>query len=282
MQKNCSLRPFAGDLYQYTAPPTQFMDKSDFEDNGNTAVYWLSAAGVMINAHGVVILVDPVITVKAWEPVAISETGAELMTLPPISAEDVPKVDAVLYTHADDDHMGPMSLKLLAEKGTVFYGTEFTCSKMEEAGIAQESCVRVKPKDIFSIGDTEITVTPADHVGQFEFRFEDCCGYRVHTDDGTVYIPGDTVFLYDLIRYKDVDLSFIDFGTCESHLGKDGAVRLFNGLEKADFIAYHLGTFYGPTETWNNGDPNSAADMLNDINRLKLLAPGQKYILHKK
>ena len=44
---------------QAVAPKTVTMTKKDFEDQGNTRVYWLGSGGAMINDHGTVIMIDP-------------------------------------------------------------------------------------------------------------------------------------------------------------------------------------------------------------------------------
>ena len=38
---------------------TVTMTKKDFEDQGNTRVYWLGGGGAIINDHGTVIMIDP-------------------------------------------------------------------------------------------------------------------------------------------------------------------------------------------------------------------------------
>lgn len=46
---------------QAVAPKTVIMTKKDFEDQGNTRVYWLGGGGAMINDHGTVIMIDPLL-----------------------------------------------------------------------------------------------------------------------------------------------------------------------------------------------------------------------------
>lgn len=45
--------------YQAQPPETVPLPPEYYEDNGETAVYWLSSAGVLINSHGVNIMIDP-------------------------------------------------------------------------------------------------------------------------------------------------------------------------------------------------------------------------------
>ena len=46
---------------QAVAPKTVIMTKKDFEDQGNTRVYWLGGGGAMINDRGTVIMIDPLL-----------------------------------------------------------------------------------------------------------------------------------------------------------------------------------------------------------------------------
>src|SRR6266545_6964129 len=91
--------------YQARAPETIPLPPNYFEDAGETTVYWLSASGVLVNSHGYNIMIDPLLSILSDNP-AIGETAELLMTAPPIMATQVGKLDAVLYTHTDNDHLG--------------------------------------------------------------------------------------------------------------------------------------------------------------------------------
>ncbi len=83
--------------YQAQAPATIPLPPNYYEDGGETAVYWLSASGVLVNSHGFNIMIDPLLSIISDDP-AIGETAEMLMTAPPILATQVEKLDAVLYT----------------------------------------------------------------------------------------------------------------------------------------------------------------------------------------
>ena len=68
--------------------------KKDFEDQGNTRVYWLGGGGAMINDHGTVIMIDPL----------LEGFDMPLLIDMPIDVKDVPHVDAILVSHVDNDH----------------------------------------------------------------------------------------------------------------------------------------------------------------------------------
>lgn len=287
--------------YQFKTADTVQIAPETLKDNNETAVYWLSAAGVLINTHGTIILVDPCLVYTPGNP-PVNETGDELLVIPPISVEDLPKVDAVLYTHADCDHLGGVTLKALADKfpDLQFHGTLYTCfgkplpgtKPMAEYDVPKNRCIQHKVGETFFVGDVRITLTPADHSWHLDpdaafnasydpvsFTFGDCCGFRIETKDGIVWTPGDTRLLSDHFRMRDVDLCFFDAGNDGWHFGNDGIVRLFNRLPGTHFIYYHGGTVYAPEKAAFNGDPTKLTDRLNDPKRLHVLAPGEKYVL---
>src|SRR3954471_23434514 len=98
--------------YQASALETIPLPPNSFEDGGETAVYWLSASGILVNSHGLNIMIDPLLSTISDDP-AIGETAEMLMTAPPIMAAQVKKLDAVQYTHTDTDHLGPITAKEL-------------------------------------------------------------------------------------------------------------------------------------------------------------------------
>ena len=55
-------------------------------------------------------------------PPVLSSRFWRLLVSLPIEARDVPRLDAVLYTHADDDHFGASTAEALVETKTLFVG----------------------------------------------------------------------------------------------------------------------------------------------------------------
>jgi L-ascorbate metabolism protein UlaG (beta-lactamase superfamily) len=210
-----------------------------------------------------------------------------LMTAPPILATQVEKLDAVLYTHTDNDHLGPITAKELMNAGAQFHGTPYVIHELSRLGLPDGRGFSHKPGETFHLGNLEITLTPAFHPHQlfrtdFEsyFKLEDCCGYKIKTQDGVIWIPGDSILMNEHLQMKDIDLMFIDFSDNASHFGLDFSIGLANVLENAELIMYHFATFYGPDHDWCNADPSKAIPRLRHPERLHILAPGEKYVLH--
>lgn len=79
---------------QAMAPETQGLDAGAFGASELSTVWWLGMAGFLINARGTTVMIDPVLT------------GFDMPLLIdfPIAVQDVPRLDAVLITHSDNDH----------------------------------------------------------------------------------------------------------------------------------------------------------------------------------
>ena len=136
--------------YQAKAPKTIPLPPKYFEDGGETAVYWLSASGVLINSHGFNIMIDPLLSIISDDP-AIGETSEMLMTAPPIMATQVKKLDAVLYTHTDNDHLGPITAKKLMNTDAQFHGTPCVINELNRLGLPEGRGFSHKPGKTFGV-----------------------------------------------------------------------------------------------------------------------------------
>src|SRR5437879_12244867 len=90
---------------QVSAPPTIPLAPSFFAASHETTLAWLGASGFLINTHGTLVLLDPVITMHPERPGA-GETGHRLLVPLPIEAAHVPRLDVVCYSHSDGYHFG--------------------------------------------------------------------------------------------------------------------------------------------------------------------------------
>lgn len=271
---------------QYRAKDTVMMDSMCFADNGDTCVYWLGGAGVMLNTHGTVLLIDPVLGLKGTEPYTSELNALPLLDLPPILAEDIPRANGILYTHIDEDHMGRDTVRALNQKGFHFYGTPFTCDFLRTQSVPEERLHRCRVGGAVQIGSCDIHLTPCLHSWQLDhpemdwhYKYGDCCGFRITSCDGTIWIPGDSRLLKEHLEMGHVDLLFFDVSEDAWHFGLEGAVKLFNAYPEARKVLYHCGTFCAPEQACHNGDPNKILPRLESPGTLLICAPGEKIIL---
>lgn len=276
-------------VYQASAPATQLLTPEAFATRPDTAVYWLGSAGILINSRGTLVMIDPVIAHSQNVP-ELSETERALLVLLPIEAGDVPRLDALLYTHSDCDHLGHLSAAQLQDVCPAYHATAHVAGTLSSLGIAPEKITAHKIGETFYIKNLKVTLTVAHHSWQksrpdlYDWWYgpEDCCGFVVETPDGTLWAPGDSVLLKEHLQMKGIDLLFIDFSEDPYHFGLENAVRLANTLDDAELIVYHFGTYDAPDKLCFNADPQKAADKIKRPERLHLLAPGAQYLLKRR
>jgi L-ascorbate metabolism protein UlaG (beta-lactamase superfamily) len=283
---------------QCIAPVFQKISAKDFGSTGDTRLFWLGQGGFMLNVRGIIFLVDPLLVARPGNP-ALSETGLELFGPWPLAAEEIPRLDAVLYTHTDDDHLGPETAKLLMELDPVFIGTPFCKDRLQELGASPVRCLsgipqsgapkRGKNGNTFDMGGAKIELLPADHPWQLSapdkygpvFGPADCCGFKITTQDGVFVFPGDTRLMKHHIEMRGITILALDVSPDPYHLGLQGAVVLANSLKDALLVPYHYGTFRSGSPA-HSGDPEEVLGSIEGAERRsRILAPGQPLILRE-
>lgn len=276
------------DMKIVKAPTSVTIPLSAFDRRNDTAIYWLGSAGFLLNCRGTVILIDPVLTTQPGRD-DISETGLKMSIPYPIKAAEVCKADIILYTHPDNDHLGPDTASTLAKLNPHFIGPHTVFRKLANLGINPYAIETCRTGDRIEIGVAiTIEVTPADHPWQLQdpkrcgkpFRSGDCCGFILTTPDGRFFFPGDTRLMEEHLYIKDIDVLALDVSLCAYHLNHPGAIVLANSLPDALLIPIHYGTYDAPNKAAHCGDPADVfVHVTNAEKRARILAPGQPIIL---
>ena len=170
--------------YQAKAPKTQAFGEEAFEASGETTLRWLGMAGFLINSRGTTLMVDPL----------LGGFDMPIMIEMPLAAADVPRLDAILVTHSDNDHYSVPTCRDLAGVTRAYHSTKYVASLMKDEDLPGHGH---DIGDDFNVGPVRVEVTPADHAWQNEspaastrtFQLEDACGFWIETPDGNKY-PG--------------------------------------------------------------------------------------------
>jgi len=277
----------ACDRSQAVAPPTKAIPPEAFEVSAETALWWLTNAGFLINSRGTTLMLDPAISLSPDSP-ETHETGHRLLVPLPIEASQVPRLDAVLYTHTDEDHFAPETARRLARTGAVFAGPPPVARELSKLGLASDRIKVVRAGESFQAGPVEIVPTRADHPWQLRdpdrfgrpFGPEDCCGYLLRTPDGVIWCPGDTRLMAEHLGMRGVDVLLLDVSRSEYHLGQEGAVRLANTLAAPHIIPYHYGSYDAPDHPAHNGDAMEVGAQVHEAGpRFHVLGPGDRFVV---
>ena len=205
----------------------------------------------------------------------------------PIAATEVPRLDAVLATHSDNDHYSVPTNRDLAGVTGTYHSTRYVAALMQHEGLPATG------HDIgghFTVGTMSITVTPADHAwqnsypGMSDHFFEphDACGFWIDTPDGTIWAPGDSRLISDHhLCMPAPDALLFDFSDSEWHFGLDNALAVANAYPNSALILHHWGCVDAPDLTPFNGDPRSLVGRVDNPTRIHILAPGEPFTLQR-
>ena len=262
---------------QAVAPATRPFAAEAFQPSDHTTLRWLGMAGFMINARGTILMIDPL----------LGGFDRPLLIEIPITAAHVPKVDAVLVTHSDNDHYSVPTCRELIPVTTAFHSTRYVAELM-----ATESMPRHGHDigDVFDVGPARVTLTPADHAwqnvrpqpGQRIFRNEDACGFWIETPDGTIWAPGDSRLIPEHhLNMPAPDALLFDFSDSEWHFGLQGAIEMANTYPSADLLLHHWGSVDAPDFAPFNGDPADLYGAVANPDRIRVLAPGEPFPLRR-
>ncbi len=263
---------------QAVAPDTIKIGNSAFEKISETAIYWMGNASIFINSRGTNIMVDPLL--EGFDMPLLFEM--------PIMTNDIPNLDAICLTHIDNDHYSRDTCKAVKNVTKSYHAPHYVAEELKRElnidGIGHDI------QDIFEVNDVKVTLTPAKHNWQSEikkydyreWKEEEYCGFWFDTVDGTIWIPGDSKLLDEQLQMDEPDVILFDFSDNDWHITFDGAVKLANTYPNSALICIHWGCVDAPEMSPFNGNPAKLKDRVVNPERIKVLAPGEKYILGSK
>lgn len=269
------LAPETSPKGQARAPRTQRFDRTAFDPSDRTVLRWLGMAGFLINSRGTTIMIDPL----------LGGFDMPIMIDMPVAATDVPQLDAILVTHSDNDHYSVPTCRDLAAVTTEFHSTAYVGSLMDQEGFPATGH---RIGAVFQVGPLRVTLTPADHAWQNEtpgasdriHRDEDACGFWIETPDGTIWAPGDSRLIREHhLTMPAPDAMLFDFSDSDWHFGLSGAVEMANAYPRTPLLLYHWGSVDAPEFPPFNGDPAVLPPLVTNPERIRVLAPGEPYVL---
>lgn len=262
--------------YQAKAPKTQPFGAKAFEKSNQTTLRWLGMAGFFINSRGTTMMVDPL----------LEGFDMPIMIDFPIKPGEVPRLDALLVTHADNDHYSVPTTRNLKPVTREFHSTMYVDSLMKNEGYPSHGH---DIGDRFKVGPVQVKLTPADHAYQNAypgmstrfFKNEDACGFLIETPDGTIWAPGDSRLMPEHLTMQAPDAILFDFSDSEWHFGLEGAIKLANAYPNTPLLLNHWGSVDSPDFAPFNADPKQLAGRVINPERIQVLAPGEAFVLRR-
>lgn len=259
---------------QAVAPKTIPFKKEAFQTIDHTEIRWMGNASMMINSRGTNIMIDPL----------LEGFDMPLLIEMPILPQDIPTLDGILITHIDNDHFSIPTCKDVLSVCKSYHAPHYVSQEMKKENIPG---IGHDINETFMINTIKIQLTPAKHNWQSqspkynyrEWKEEEYCGYWIETEDGTIWLPGDSKLLDEHLHMPSPDVILFDFADNEWHITLEGAIKLANAYPDSDLICIHWGSVDAPTMTPFNGNPENLFQKIINPERIHVLSPGEPFQL---
>lgn len=216
---------------------------------------WLGHATLLVQTQGLNILTDPVWSDRAG-PLGI---GPRRVAEPGVTFNDLPPIDLVLVSHNHYDHMDLATLRRLWNRDRPLIVTSLGNDAVIAGGGVPARALDWGQRLAVRRG-IEVVVTRSHHWDSRWFSDRNRAlwsSFVVRLPGGNFFFAGDTglgdgkwpaeAAALGPIRLAAIPIGAFRFEAGQmasgSHIGPDGAIRVWNGLGRPRAIPIHWGTF---------------------------------------
>ena len=257
-----NIKEMMGD--QVRIPPAPFPQVkpqfSEVVEPGLRAV-WFGHASVLVEIDGYRVFFDPMLSSHAFPVKAIAPSR---MNLPPISIEELPRIDAVFISHDHYDHLDMKSIQHLSKQGASFFVGLGIGAHLEKWNVPKDKINEMDWWQSISFRGLTINCTEARHYSGRKSmnRSTLWTSWLIQGPEHTVFHSGDSGYSphFKKIQEKfpNIDMSLVkvgDYGEDQAwrdiHMVPEDSVKAHLDVGASVMIPIHWGVFKLSYHSWD-------------------------------
>jgi L-ascorbate metabolism protein UlaG (beta-lactamase superfamily) len=216
----------------------------------NLAIGWVGHASVLIKMTGTFILTDPTFNDRVGVELGPLTIGPERLVQPALPVERVPKLAAVLISHAHFDSLDLPSLRQLSHDTTLIAPPK--CSDLlGDLGFAHY--IELAWGERVTIDGVTIEAVPVNHWGKrYPWgQWRGYNGYLLSKDGANVLFASDTAYTHEFARFAEhgppLSVAILGDGAYDpwigNHANPEQVWQMFEESHAQFLIPIHWGTF---------------------------------------
>lgn len=261
-------------------------------NNQKLAAIWIGHATVLLRIGGLSILTDPVLGNRIGVGLGLMTGGPRRLVAPALSAHELPKLDAILLSHAHFDHLDKPSLGRLNRDATVITARH-TRDLLKDLGFKRvieldwNQDIHLKSRTTKS--QVTIQARSVKHWGARTF-FDMHRGYNaylIQSQDHRILYAGDSAYhdsFADLGSSGGVDLAIIGIGAYDpwvaAHATPEQAWVMAQHAGARHVLPMHHSTFKLGHEPLAEPMHRLLAAARDDLNSVVIRNIGQQWSLN--
>ena len=285
---SANVKEFLGDQTRYPNAifPIETPKLSPQVEAGLRAI-WFGHATVYVEMDGKRIMADPMLSNEAFP---VKFVAPKRYNPPPLTVDELPKIDFVTISHDHFDHLDMPTIQALAAKGTRFFVGLGIKAHLLRWAVPEAQIHEMDWWQSRSVDEFTIHCTPARHYSGRKLPDDSTLwsSWIIQGPQHRVYHSGDsgygTHFREIGQRFAPIDIAFIKIGDYgidpawrDVHMRPENSVRAHIDLKANILFPIHWGTFNLSFHDWF--EPINLAVESASKNSITLVTPklGQQF-----
>jgi len=254
-------RQFFGDEQREPVAPVPIVRRTarDYTVAPHLRATWMGWATVLVEIDGRVVLTDPVWSERCSPSTLI---GPKRFHTPPVSLDDLPRVDVVVISHDHYDHLDMPTVRTLAAKGAHFAVPLGIGAHLERWNVPAAQIHELDWRESIALNGLTITATPSRHYSGRNPRYANetlWASWAIAGPRHRVFFSGDSGYSKHFAdigaKFGPFDLTLIKIGASdptwdEIHMTPEDAVRTHQDVRGRVLLPIHWATFNLAFHAW--------------------------------